>query len=411
MSKIEEMIKRLCPNGVERVPVWRYTAWDKKFNAVDKSMQKSINKYKYLLAKDLEEIKDNSGDIRILYTTEEIAYTTEEKAGNYISEGEVIAIPWGGTPSVKYYKGRFITGDNRIATSTDAEKLSNKYLYYVLLDNMKTISKFYRGAGIKHPSMYSILTLEIPLPPLTIQREIVSVLDSFTTLIDKMKQEVELRKKQMEYYCDKLYGGDFGGMMALANTPGISVVQFSDLGSITRGRRFVRDDVRESGQPCIHYGDMYTYYGTKCDKTKTYIDKDFPKKMSYAQKGDIVIVGAGENDYDIGVGLVWMGDEPVAVHDACYILKHKQNPMYISYYLRSNIYHQQLKSYVSSGKICSFSKEGLGKIYIPIQSEEKQRSIVSTLDDFEQYISKLERLITLREKQYAYYREKLLTFE
>lgn len=76
MSKIEEMVKRLCPNGVERVPVWRYTAWDKKFNAVDKSMQKSINKYKYLLAKDLEEIKDNSGDIRILYTTEEIAYTT-----------------------------------------------------------------------------------------------------------------------------------------------------------------------------------------------------------------------------------------------------------------------------------------------------------------------------------------------
>ena len=133
--------------------------------------------------------------------------------------------------------------------------------------------------------------------------------------------------------------------------------------------------------------------------------------MSYAQKGDIVIVGAGENDYDIGVGLVWMGDEPVAVHDACYILKHKQNPMYISYYLRSNIYHQQLKSYVSSGKICSFSKEGLGKIYIPIQSEEKQRSIVSTLDAFEQYISKLERLITLHEKQYAYYREKLLTFE
>lgn len=275
----------------------------------------------------------------------------------------------------------------------------------------KAISKTAFGVTRFNINKNFLSEIEIPLPPLSIQREIVSVLDSFTTLIDKMKQEVELRKKQMVYYCDKLYGGDFGGMMDLANTPGISVVQFSDLGSITRGRRFVRDDVRESGQPCIHYGDMYTYYGTKCDKTKTYIDKDFPKKMSYAQKGDIVIVGAGENDYDIGVGLAWMGDEPVAVHDACYILKHKQNPMYISYYLRSNIYHQQLKSYVSSGKICSFSKEDLGKIYIPIQSEEKQRSIVSTLDAFEQYISKLERLITLREKQYAYYREKLLTFE
>lgn len=291
------------------------------------------------------------------------------------------------------------------------EKLTLKYVYYFLKNNQEKIYRLQKGAGVPHVHGNDIAGIKIPVPKVPIQNWIVLILDSFTTLIDKMKQEVELRKKQMEYYCDKLYGGDFEGMMGLANTPGNSVIQFSDLGSITRGKRFVRDDVRESGQPCIHYGDMYTYYGTKCDKTKTYIDKDFPKKMSYAQKGDIVIVGAGENDYDIGVGLVWMGDEPVAVHDACYILKHKQNPMYISYYLRSNIYHQQLKSYVSRGKICSFSKEGLGKIYIPIQSEEKQRSIVSTLDAFEQYISKLERLITLREKQYAYYREKLLTFD
>ena len=85
--------------------------------------------------------------------------------------------------------------------------------------------------------------------------------------------------------------------------------------------------------------------------------------------------------------------------------------MYISYYLRSNIYHQQLKKYVSSGKISSFSAEGLGKVYIPIQPEDKQRQIASILVTFETYISKLEKIIELRQKQYEYYREKLLTFE
>lgn len=334
---------------------------------------------------------------------------------NYNYDENVLTIShWGSSASHIHRHNKKFWANNAcwVFTPKNDSNCLLGYLYYILKNKENIMaSKYCFGGATPNLNRQLFERIQIPLPPLTIQREIVSVLDSFTTLIDKMKQEVELRKKQMEYYCDKLYGGDFEGMMGLANTPGISVVQFSDLGSITRGRRFVRDDVRESGQPCIHYGDMYTYYGTKCDKTKTYIDKDFPKKMSYAQKGDIVIVGAGENDYDIGVGLVWMGDEPVAVHDACYILKHKQNPMYISYYLRSNIYHQQLKSYVSSGKICSFSKEGLGKIYIPIQSEEKQRSIVSTLDAFEQYISKLERLITLRVKQYAYYREKLLTFE
>lgn len=405
------MIREFCPNGIKTVPLWKYTAWDKKFNAVDNSMQKSIIKYKYLLANKLNEIVDNTGDIRILYTSEEVAYTTEEKAGEFISQGEIVAIPWGGNPNVKYYNGRFITGDNRIATSIAPKILDTKFLYYVLLNKLDIISTFYRGAGIKHPSMLSVLTLEIPLPPLNIQKEIVSILDSFTSLLDKMKQEIEMRKKQMEYYIDKFYGGDFDGMMRLADIPGNSVAQFSDLGPIIRGKRFVRDDIRTVGQPCIHYGDMYTYYGTMAVTAKTFLERDFPKKMRYAHKGDVVIVGAGENDYDIGVGLVWMGEEPAAVHDACYILKHHQIPMYISYYLRSNIYHQQLKKYVSSGKISSFSAEGLGKVYIPIQPEDKQRQIVSILDTFETYISKLEKMIELRQKQYEYYREKLLTFE
>ena len=63
-----------------------------------------------------------------------------------------------------------------------------------------------------------------------------------------------MRKKQMVYYIDKFYGGDFDGMMRLSDIPGNSVAQFSDLGPIIRGKRFVRDDIRTVGQPCIHYG-------------------------------------------------------------------------------------------------------------------------------------------------------------
>lgn len=288
--------------------------------------------------------------------------------------------------------------------------LDYRFLYFYLATKYLQLRNSAQGA-LTSLNLERIKNIEIPLPPLNIQKDIVSILDSFTSLIDKMKQEVEMRKKQMEYYIDKFYGGDFDGMMRLADIPGNSVAQFSDLGPIIRGKRFVRDDIRTVGQPCIHYGDMYTYYGTMAVTAKTFLERDFPKKMRYAHKGDVVIVGAGENDYDIGVGLVWMGEEPAAVHDACYILKHHQIPMYISYYLRSNIYHQQLKKYVSSGKISSFSAEGLGKVYIPIQPEDKQRQIVSILDTFETYISKLEKMIELRQKQYEYYREKLLTFE
>lgn len=313
------------------------------------------------------------------------------------------------TPHEKMYLNSFCFGFRL----NDMNEVLPSYIGHLLRSTFirAAISKTAFGVTRFNVNRMRFADIEIPLPPLSIQKEIVSILDSFTSLIDKMKQEVEMRKKQMEYYIDKFYGGDFDGMMRLADIPGNSVVHFSDLGPIIRGKRFVRDDIRTEGQPCIHYGDMYTYYGTKAVTAKTFLERDFPKKMRYAHKGDVVIVGAGENDYDIGVGLVWMGEEPAAVHDACYILKHHQIPMYISYYLRSNIYHQQLKKYVSSGKISSFSAEGLGKVYIPIQPEEKQRQIASILDTFEIYISKLEKMIELRQKQYEYYREKLLTFE
>lgn len=312
-------------------------------------------------------------------------------------------------PHEKMYLNSFCFGFRL----NDMNEVLPSYIGHLLRSTFirAAISKTAFGVTRFNVNRMRFADIEIPLPPLNIQKEIVSILDSFTSLIDKMKQEVEMRKKQMEYYIDRFYGGDFDGMMRLADIPGNSVVHFSDLGPIIRGKRFVRDDIRTEGQPCIHYGDMYTYYGTKAATAKTFLERDFPKKMRYAHKGDVVIVGAGENDYDIGVGLVWMGEEPAAVHDSCYILKHHQIPMYISYYLRSNIYHQQLKKYVSSGKISSFSAEGLGKVYIPIQSEDKQRQIASILDTFETYISKLEKMIELRQKQYEYYREKLLTFE
>lgn len=312
-------------------------------------------------------------------------------------------------PEEKMYLNSFCFGFRL----NDMNEVLPSYIGHLLRSTFirAAISKTAFGVTRFNVNRMRFADIEIPLPPPNIQKEIVSILDSFTSLIDKMKQEVEMRKKQMEYYIDRFYGGDFDGMMRLADIPGNSVVQFSDLGPIIRGKRFVRDDIRTEGQPCIHYGDMYTYYGTKAVTAKTFLERDFSKKMRYAHKGDVVIVGAGENDYDIGVGLVWMGEEPAAVHDACYILKHHQIPMYISYYLRSNIYHQQLKKYVSSGKISSFSAEGLGKVYIPIQSEDKQRQIASILDTFETYISKLEKMIELRQKQYEYYREKLLTFE
>ena len=208
MSRLRELMAELCPDGVEFVPLWSVTIWDKKFNAVERYKQPVVDSYQYLLANDLFLMEVDCGDVFLLSTGEKTGWTTEAVAGDYLKEGEVVSIPWGKsravTDCIKYYKGKFVTADNRIATSSNTELLSNKYLYYWMMSQGQIIDSFYRGSGIKHPDMAKVLDMQIPVPPLPIQNEIVKLLDNFTELTEELAAELVLRKKQYNFYRDSL---------------------------------------------------------------------------------------------------------------------------------------------------------------------------------------------------------------
>lgn len=197
-------------NGVRFEKMYKLTAWDKKFSGVEKAKQKKIVSYKYILASEFEKIKQNSGKVRYISTgiSGEDQYTTDELAGDYLFEGEIVCIPGGGTPNVKYHNGKFITSDNRIATSLNKNVLNNKFLYYYLDSKKKDIEKFYRGSGIKHPDMSKVLELTIPVPPLEKQKEIVEKLDKFNDMCNEISEglplEIELRKKQKKTILNQL---------------------------------------------------------------------------------------------------------------------------------------------------------------------------------------------------------------
>lgn len=192
--------------------LYELTIWDKKFNAVENYMQPNVKKYPTLLAVDLFNLERKNGNVFLLSTGGQRGWTTEEVAGDNISEGEVVTIPWGKSRPVqevmKYYCGKFVTGDNRIATSNDIKKLNNKYLFYWMQTQSERIDKFYRGSGIQHPNMRNVLTLEIELPSIDEQKRIVSILDKFEKLCNDISKglpaEIEARQKQYEYYRDKL---------------------------------------------------------------------------------------------------------------------------------------------------------------------------------------------------------------
>lgn len=193
---------------VEMKPMWAITTWDKKFNGVDKKQQPAINRHHYYLAKELEPLIVPNGDIKVLTTSPSDLYTTVELAKDNIKDGEIVAIPWGGNAIVQYYNGKYITSDNRIAIVNDEKQLNCKFLFYVLKNREKELAKYYRGAGIKHPDMFKVLHMEIPVPSLATQERIVDILDRFdtltTSLTDGIPAEIAMRREQYEYFRSRL---------------------------------------------------------------------------------------------------------------------------------------------------------------------------------------------------------------
>lgn len=388
MESIEQMIKRLCPDGVKFV----------KLGEVCELERGKVFSKKY--------IEENKGDYPV-YSSQTANNGELGKINAYNYDGEFLTWTTDGAyaGTIFYRKGKFSITNVCGLIKNNGELFHIRFLYHWL--SIKAKDYVYEGMG--NPKLMSNQAAEIliPLPPMEIQNRIVDILDKMTTLTAELEAELEARKQQYEYYRNKLLTFD--------KVEGVEFVKLGEICEIIRGKRFVKTDMIAEGVPCIHYGELYTHYGISATQAKSFISPDLARKMRFAQKNDVVVVQAGENRDDIGIGVAWLSEEPVAIHDACFILRHKQNPKYISYYLRTHEYHWYLQRLVSEGKICSFSKETLANAVIPIPSLEEQARIVSILDRFEALTTDLQSglpaEIEARRQQYEYYRNKLLTFK
>ena len=204
----------------------------------------------------------------------------------------------------------------------------------------------------------------------------------------------------------------------LLNGEAVEWKALGEIGDFTRGKRFVKTDILADGVPCIHYGEMYTHFGIWAKRSRSFLDAELASKLRFASHGDVIIVAAGETIEDIGNGTAWIGESDVVIHDACFSYRSELNPTYISYFLRTNIFKEQIKKHISSGKISSINANGLGRAKIPIPCPENpekslkiQAEIVRVLDTFTELTAELTAELIARKKQYNYYRDQLLSFE
>ncbi len=241
-----------------------------------------------------------------------------------------------------------------------------------------------------------------------VQEEIVRILDKFTQLEAELEAELEARKKQYEHYRDTLL--DFTPPV----NEKIAYRTMGEIGTFIRGNGLQKKDFTESGVPCIHYGQIYTHYGTFAYQTKSFVSLEDAKKLKTAKSGDIVITTTSENIEDVCKCVAWLGKGNVCIGGHSCAFSHNENPKYIAYFLQTNDFFTQKQKYARGIKVIDIKISDLEKIVIPIPPIEEQERIVGILDKFEAICTDLcEGLpaeIEARRRQYEHYRDKLLSF-
>ena len=341
----------------------------------------------------------NNGEIGKINT-----FDFEQKAITWTTDGA-------NAGTIFYRDGRFsITNICGLITIKDTQILSYKYLYYWL--SIEAKKHVYSGMGNPKLMSNQMGKVPIPIPPLAVQEGIARILDKFTTLEAELEAELDYRKRQYEYYRNQLLSLDV--ISNKGNLNNVAVVTLGEIGTFVRGSGLQKKDFTPSGVGCIHYGQIYTYYGTCADKTKSFVSYEFAQKARKAKTGDLIIATTSENDDDVCKAVVWLGDDEIAVSsDACFYT-HKMNPKYVAYYFQTDSFQKQKRNFITGTKVRRVNATDLAKIKIPIPPLAEQQRIVSILDKFEALTTSisegLPKEIELRRKQYEYYRNQLLSF-
>ncbi len=404
MSRIDDLIAEYCPNGVERRPLgaiaklYRGNGLQKK-DFTDEGIGcihygQIYTRYNTFTAQTISFVDKKLADKLLkVHPNDLIVTATSENL-----EDVCKSVAWLGESDI-------VTGGHSIVVR---HHQNAKYLsyYFQTLDFFQRKRAYVHGTKVMEIKKDDLAKIAVPIPPLPVQEEIVRILDSFSSLEAELEAELEARRKQYAHYRDQLLTFD---------RERVPWLKLGDVGEFIRGNGIQKKDFQDSGVGCIHYGQIYTYYGLFTDHTKSFIDPQLAEKKKKAYQGDLVIATTSENEEDVCKACAWLGEKPIAISGDAYVFRHHQNPKYMAYYFQSELFQQQKKKFITGTKVLRVNGESMAKIEIPMPSLDEQERIVSILDRFDRLTndlsSGLPAEIEARRRQYEYYRDRLLSFD
>ena len=284
------------------------------------------------------------------------------------------------------------------AIETDESIANYKYVYFYLAKEYFKIKSSAQGA-LTSLNLAMIKQIEIPIPSLEEQTRIVGILDTFTATIDNLKEQIAQRRKQYEYYRDQL--------LDLEGKEGVEMKALGEICDIFDGTHQT-PHYTESG---IRFVSVENIKNLRAS-TKYISAQDY--EVNYRvkpQRNDVLMTRIG----DVGSCAIINFDEPIAYYVSLSLLRPNHDCVisnYMKYLLESQTGRREIrKRTLLTAVPLKINLGDIGKLVLPVPSLSDQRRIVSILDTFESSIQNLESQLKEREKQYEYYRNKLLTFE
>lgn len=188
--------------------------------------------------------------------------------------------------------------------------------------------------------------------------------------------------------------------------------KLGEVAELVRGNGLPKKDFTDFGVPAIHYGQIYTYYGNETVNTISFVSEESADKLQKVHTNNIVITNTSENIDDVCKAVLYLGKEDAVTGGHATIIRPSSLllPKYFVYLTQTENFFAQKKKLAKGTKVIDVSAKDLAQILIPLPSVRVQRRIVEILDKFTNLEAELKAELSLRNKQYAFYRNKLLDF-
>ena len=382
MSRLDELIEKLCPDGAEFLTLQECT--QKVKNIKWKSYSGNDKKYIDLSSVDR--------DLHCIMETQNINSDSAPSRAQQIVQTDDILL---GTtrPMLKRYCMIPETYDNEICSTgfcvlrANTEIVLPKWIYHNIAttDFFAYVEQNQKGASYPAISDTRVKAFSLPVPPLEVQREIVHILDSFTLLTAELTAELTARKKQYEFYRNKLLTFDNN----------VKIVPLADIADIGTGSSNTNEGLEEGKYPF-------------------YVRSQEPLRKNEYEYDETAIITAGDG---VGVGKVFHYVEgKYALHQRAYRIHINTPdvlPRYYFHYMRS-AFLPYIQKTMFQGSVASIRRPMLNQFPVPVPTLDVQKRLVNVLDNFEAICTDLNiglpAEIEARQKQYEYYRDLLLTF-